>query len=331
MILDNLFGSVCQICGVKKFITIRYEDGTIVCTDCLYIESKDETHTNHHNSRQNWNKLVTPKTFDDYIGQDVIKKELKTMLAATKIHGIPVQHTLFSGSFGLGKTTIANIFAENVAPDNYAIITATSVKNEDDFPPQQVVVVDEIHTIQREEWLLGIMDRGNQTILGATTTAGSLSGPLRSRFVSLVLQPYTTLDLVTIITNAAKNLDYDCPSYLAEDVANRGKAVARISLFLFKRIYDRITLNNYNVNKQLLDSWFKEMDIDPYGLDNADRAYLNCLSDKPVGLQYLSAVTGMDKETVIEAIEPYLLVKGFIKRTPRGRILGDNKPIGIWK
>jgi len=322
----------CSRCGKNSSeVHLGKVDGQVYCEHCIPLilfgrEIPAQGKSNRAIS--SWNELVTPKTFDDYIGQEAIKKELRTMLAATEKHGIPVQHVLFSGSFGLGKTTIAKIFADSVGEND--IVTAVNVRSYDDFPHKPVVVVDEIHTIRDEEWLLGIMDRGNQTILGATTTAGSLSGPLRSRFVSLVLSPYTVEELQRIVIGAAKNLKYDCPDYVAEEIAKRGKTVARIALFLFKRVYDRITLNNGNVSPELLVEWFAEMKIDSDGLDNADRAYISCLSDKPIGLQNLSAMTGLDRITLEETIEPYLLTKGFVKRTPRGRVLGDRKALGVW-
>lgn len=318
----------CSKCGrnCNEVALFEPRKGEIVCEICLYptltkkeIKSSDGV--------KSWNTLVTPQTFNDYIGQEPIKKELKTMLAATKHHGIPVQHVLFSGSFGLGKTTIAKIFGNTIGDSQ--MVTAINLKDSDKLPKNQVVVIDEIHTIPDEEWLLGIMDSGSQTILGATTTAGSLSGPLRSRFVSLVLQPYVVDELKIMVTGAAKNLNYKCPDYVAEAVAKRGKTVARIALFLFKRVYDRIVINS-NVTPELLDEWFAEMKIDIDGLDNADRAYIGCLAEKPIGLQNLSAITGFDRITIEESIEPYLLTQGFVKRTPRGRILGDRKALGVW-
>lgn len=274
-----------------------------------------------------WNVVATPKTFEDYVGQDVIKKELTIMLGATKVHAIPVQHCLFSGSFGLGKTTIAKIFADMIAC-NWVIINAAELE---DVPPNDVVVIDEIHKLKDEESLLGIMDAGKQTILAATTTAGSLSGPLRSRFISLVLEPYTIEELKVMIYNTSNNLNFECPEYLAQAVAQRGKFVARIALFLFKRVYDRVVLTKEKITPETIDCWFASMGIDYNGLDNADRAYLSCLSDKPMGIQNLSALTGLDAVTLQETIEPYLLSKGYVKRTPRGRVKGEASGVKVWR
>lgn len=321
--------SWCASCIKER----RHQRKVVQRKRVVHSSTGEQTPKKHFTKKSghNWNKLVTPTGFGDFIGQETAKRELKTMLDASKIHGIPVQHCLFSGSFGLGKTTLAVIFAKEVAKnkEEWDIITAVSVKNEYHFPKEKVVVVDEIHTIRKEEWLLGIMDRGEQIILGATTTAGSLSGPLRSRFVSLVLKPYTVEELKVMVHGAAASLGYECPDYIAQEVAQRGKTVARTALFLFKRVYDRVVLSNF-VNEDILGTWFKDMDIDPDGLDNADRAYLHCLSDKPVGIQNLSAMTGLDTTTLQETIEPYLLTRGFIQRTPRGRMLGDRKPKEIW-
>lgn len=313
----------CSLCGKNCNQVALFKVGKVLyCESCLFPKPKKNVTV-----VTSWNELITPKTFDAFIGQEVIKKELKTMLAATERHGIPVQHILFSGNFGLGKTTIAKIFANTIGEND--VVTAMNIKSYDTFPKKPVVVVDEIHTILDEEWLLEVMDKGGQTILGATTTAGHLSGPLRSRFVSLVLQPYTEEELEIIVAGAARNLKYDCPDYVAKEVAMRGKTIARVALFLFKRIYDRITLSD-EVTPELLAKWFEEMEIDVDGLDNADRAYINCLSDKPIGLQNLSAMTGFDRITLEETVEPFLLTKGFVKRTPRGRTLGDKKALGIW-
>lgn len=315
----------CDKCGEPYTKVALYHKGNkIFCWKCWNEDDPPPKET--VKKVEGWNELITPKNFNGFIGQEVIKRELDTMLAATKIHTIPVQHVLFSGSFGLGKTTIANIFANAIGNNTFVLAPNVRIN---DFPKTPVVVVDEIHSIADEEGLLGIMDRSGQTILGATTSAGSLSGPLRSRFISLVLQPYTEEELSIIVKNAAKNLKYDCPDYVAIEVARRGKAVARTTLFLFKRIYDRAILKG-EISPKILGKWFKEMKIDHDGLDNADRAYLSCLSDKPVGLQNLSAMTGMDRITIEETVEPYLLTKGFVKRTARGRILGDRTPLNIW-
>jgi Holliday junction DNA helicase RuvB len=276
-----------------------------------------------------WQNLVTPTDFKHFIGQEHVKRELETMLEATAKHHIPIQHCLFSGSFGLGKTTIAKIFASQIG--DYAILAADEKMLLSDLPKTKVVILDEIHILGTAEWLLSHMDNGNQTIFGTTTTAGTLSAPLRSRFVSLVLEPYSTADLEHIVRGVATNLKYDCPDFITHAVAQRGKAVARTAIILFKRIYDRVTITNGHITPLLLSNWFDEMQIDGDGLDNSDRAYLAALSSKPVGMQYLQSMTGMDRVTLEESVEPFLLTHGFVKRTPRGRVLGDKVVSTVWK
>jgi Holliday junction DNA helicase RuvB len=129
----------------------------------------------------------------------------------------------------------------------------------------------------------------------------------------------------------ATNLKYDCPDFITHAVAQRGKAVARTAIILFKRIYDRVTVTNGHITPLLLSNWFDEMQIDGDGLDNSDRAYLAALSSKPVGMQYLQSMTGMDRVTLEESVEPFLLTHGFVKRTPRGRVLGDKVVSTVWK
>jgi holliday junction DNA helicase RuvB len=322
----TVWPSVCKGCNKvpTKMTSVINVDGNLYCHYCEHIKVQDLP-----KKVINWNEFISPTCFDTFIGQESIKNELVTMLLATKVHNIPIQHCLFSGSFGLGKTTLAKIFASYVG--DYSLVVASNLSGKDDLPDTSIVIIDEIHTLSNEEWLLNVMDRGGQTILGATTTAGSLSGPLRSRFIGLTLQPYTSEELARMVKGAANNLKYDCPDFVANEVGKRGKTVARIALFLFKRIYDRITLNNYSISPEKLQDIFVEMRIDEDGLDNADRAYLSCLSDKPIGLQNIGAVTGFDRITIEETIEPYLLTRGFVKRTARGRILGDKKALGVWE
>jgi len=329
-IWETFFNAVelnCDKCGSHNDV-LHPIDGKFLCTRCIYkLKSQQPKEKEKKKEKANWNHIISPKMIDDFIGQDFIKEELDTMLKAQKLHHMTIPHCLFSGGFGLGKTTIATLFAQNIDRD-YKYIVAHNVNNISDFPDGKVIIVDEIHTIRDEEWLLGIMDREERTILGATTRAGDLSPPLRSRFISLVLQPYTVPELKQIVYGACRNIKFTCPDYALVGIAQRSKQVARNSLILLKRVYDRAIL--YGLTKEHLDKWFKEMEIDEDGLDNADRAYLHCLSDKPIGIQNLSSMTGLDVVTLQETIEPYLLKQGYVIRTPRGRIKGHKQHLTIW-
>ena len=324
--LAGLFWDTCNKCGTSRGIE-RYmcADGKVRCFCFEHApkqEKKQET-----KPKNSWNTAISPTSFDDYIGQEPVKEELETMLAASKKTGIPVQHVLFSGGFGLGKTTLAKIFAQQLG--KYELIVGANA-SPSTLPSAPILIIDEIHTVSQEEWLLHVMDSGQRIILGTTTTAGSLSGPLRSRFVSFVLQPYEVDELADMVWNASSRIGRMCNYDLAFEVAKRSKTVARTSLQLYKRIFDRIVLSTNPTIEQVQD-WFIEMQIDEDGLDNADRAYLNCLDTvRPVGLQYISSVTGFDKTTIEETIEPYLLRQRYVIRTPRGRIKGNKEPMQLW-
>lgn len=311
----NYYSSCCNQCGNKE--DIYAVGGEFTCYNCL-------TKTEHKKS--NWFNTVTPQNLKEFIGQDHIKEELNTMIKASKVHNIPVQSCLFSGNFGLGKSSLARIFASMIG--EYEFVIASSIKELEDLPNSKCVIVDETHTIKNEEILLHAMDRGEQTILGATTNSGNLSGPLRSRFVTFTLKPYSVNELKQIVCNVSNNLNYKCPEYMAIAVAQRSKSVARTAILLFKRIYDRVILNKGETTNKQVDNWFNDMKIDANGLDDADRMYLNCLNDtRPVGLQNIAAMSGIDTVTITDVIEPFLLTSKFIRRSPRGRLLGDCKPI----
>jgi Holliday junction DNA helicase RuvB len=314
----DFFDIKCERCKSKG--TLYTYNGLLLCSKCLTPEQKQVKKEEQKKGNNNWNHVVTPRLIDDFIGQAFIKDELNTMIKAQKIHNMTIPHCLFSGGFGLGKTTIATLFARIIDPQ-YKYVIAHNMNSVKDFPSSNVVIVDEIHTLRDEEWLLAIMDKEERTILGATTRAGDLSPPLRSRFISLVLQPYTVPELKEIVFGACRNINFTCPDYAQIAIAQRSKQVARNSLILLKRIYDRAIL--YGLSKEKLQNWFKEMEIDEDGLDNADRAYIHCLSNNPIGIQNISAMTGLDVVTLQEVVEPYLLIRGFVRRTPRGRILGS--------
>ena len=330
----GFFVSHCNDCGISsKKSPILHTYGPHAGTYCPSCWSEREKADNKiledtsSKKEHSWNELITPTSFGTFIGQEIIKNELNLMLEATQKHKMPMQHVLFSGSFGLGKTTLAKIFASSITND-WSLVVAANV-NDNNFPENRVVIVDEIHTLKDEEWLLSKMDSSSQIIIGATTTAGKLSGPLRSRFLSLVLEPYRVEELATIVKGASKSLKYDCPDFLATEVAQRSKTVARVALGLFKRVYDRSAIMG-KPNEKNLKEWFASMGIDTDGLDNSDRAYLNCLSEKPVGIQYITAMTGLDRLTLEETIEPYLLHRGYVIRTPRGRMKGKKEAVNVW-
>lgn len=308
----------CKYCGRAANIPVL--SGGFGCRYC-YRQGKFETIYDtrikfKETDISNWNMIISPKTLEKFVGQEKIKSELRTIIAANKIHKIQIPHLLFSSSMGLGKTTLANIFASMITND-YVLTNALDL-NSSVIPSNKVIIIDEIHMMKKTERLLTLMDRGSQIIIGCTTMAGKLSAPFLSRFTSLVLEPYSITELTSILLTLATKIKINLPENVAIEVAKRSKQTARIALFLFRRIYDRYVITNgWDIKK-----WFSELGIDDIGLDVVDRHYLGVLSkDKPLGLQYISAATGIDSITILEIIEPFLIRQGFVIRTEHGRLL----------
>jgi Holliday junction DNA helicase RuvB len=306
------FVKYCRVCG-KMLLGVK-DNKCSKCVDIVYTTPSNKTV--EIKQVNNWNTLVTPKTLDEFTGQEKIKKELKIILESHNKTGIPVSNILFSGSYGSGKTTLAKIFSSMLG--EYKFLNGDTLKSLEGI--SGLILIDEIHALKTEEFLLSEMDAGRVTVIGATTSSGTLSGALRSRFINFVLEPYGIPDLVSIIKNASSNINFKCPEDIAVEIASRSKLNARISLQLFKRVYDRL-ITGYSI------SWKEDFNIDNDGLDSTDHRYLSYLSDKPVGLQTICSLMGLDRVTVEETIEPYLLLKGYMIRTPRGRIINKNRGI----
>ena len=263
----------------------------------------------------NWNIAISPSNFEEYVGQNTTKQELQTMLKAQKIHHLNVPHCLFGGEFGLGKTTLAKIFASYI--EDYVLINSNEI-DFSNFPKAKVVILDEIQSLKNSSQLLTIMDTSEQIILGCTTTVGSLSAPLRSRFIHFNLDPYSVTDLIKMLENLSTRLKIDVPKFILQEISKRSKENARLSTLLFRRMYDNyIVYKGWNIKK-----FFEDSGIDSNGLDNIDKKYLAALNKiTPIGIQQLSAVTGIDKITILEIVEPFLLRHNYVSRTPKGRLL----------
>ncbi len=300
---------------------------------------------------------LRPKTLSEYIGQDKIKETLRIYIDAAKKRSDSLDHVLFYGPPGLGKTTIAGIIAEEMGV-NLKITSGPAIERPGDMAAilnglkdKDVLFVDEIHRLNRqveevlypamEDFAIDIMiGKGPSaksirlslprfTLIGATTRAGLLSAPLRDRFgVINHMEFYSVEDLSTIIINSASKLGVEIVPEAALELGRRSRGTPRIANRLLKRVRDfaevkydgRITLDVANTALDL-------MEVDKHGLDNLDRSILNIMIEKfrggPVGLDTLAAAIGEDAGTIEDVYEPYLLKNGFIMRTPKGRVVTD--------
>ncbi|MBQ9549687.1 MAG: Holliday junction branch migration DNA helicase RuvB [Lachnospiraceae bacterium] len=300
---------------------------------------------------------LRPKTLNEYIGQDKIKETLRIYIDAAKKRSDSLDHVLFYGPPGLGKTTIAGIIAEEMGV-NLKITSGPAIERPGDMAAilnglkdKDVLFVDEIHRLNRqveevlypamEDFAIDIMiGKGPSaksirlslprfTLIGATTRAGLLSAPLRDRFgVINHMEFYSVDDLSTIIINSAAKLKVEIVPEAALELGRRSRGTPRIANRLLKRVRDfaevkydgRITLDVANTALDL-------MEVDKHGLDNLDRNILNIMIEKfrggPVGLDTLAAAIGEDAGTIEDVYEPYLLKNGFIMRTPKGRVVTD--------
>ena len=300
---------------------------------------------------------LRPKTLNEYIGQDKIKETLRIYIDAAKKRSDSLDHVLFYGPPGLGKTTIAGIIAEEMGV-NLKITSGPAIERPGDMAAilnglkdKDVLFVDEIHRLNRqveevlypamEDFAIDIMiGKGPSaksirlslprfTLIGATTRAGLLSAPLRDRFgVINHMEFYSVEDLSTIIINSAAKLKVEIVPEAALELGRRSRGTPRIANRLLKRVRDfaevkydgRITLDVANTALDL-------MEVDKHGLDNLDRNILNIMIEKfrggPVGLDTLAAAIGEDSGTIEDVYEPYLLKNGFIMRTPKGRVVTD--------
>jgi Holliday junction DNA helicase RuvB len=298
---------------------------------------------------------LRPQSFDDYIGQERLKKNLKLAIKASKKRGEPMDHVLLYGPPGLGKTTMATVIANEMgvgirvtagpaierAGDLASILT--NLKDGD------ILFIDEIHRLGRaveevlysamEDFKLDIvigkgpaarsirLDLPKFTVIGATTRTGSLTAPLRDRFGHLYrLEFYTPDEVSKIITRAAKILESKINPESAQLLSTRARLTPRIANRLLKRVRDYADVNGDGIIDTVMTTKALElMEIDELGLDPADRNMLRLIlenyGDKAIGLNTIAALTGDETTTIEDYYEPYLLQIGFIERTPRGRVV----------
>lgn len=297
-------------------------------------------------------KALRPLTLNSFAGQPVIVEQLEIFIEAAKKRGETLDHVLLSGPPGLGKTTLANIIANEMEGP----FTSTSGPLLQDatalapllvsLEPGAVLFIDEIHRIpiQVEEILYSAMEDGMLdvmvgelekktlriqlspfTLIGATTRSGNLSAPLRDRFgMTFRFEYYQLADLTTVVFNAAEKLGMEVNHASAQLIAQRSRGTPRIALRLLRRVRDVLETKNYSgLDVEHITRALELLRINDKGLSTQDLNYLRTLVDAfsggPVGLNTLSAALSEDSGTLEDTIEPYLLQEGYIQRTPRGR------------
>ena len=316
----------------------------IITTENLEEDVKIESH-------------LRPRLLDDYIGQEKAKEILKVYITAAKERGEALDHVLFYGPPGLGKTTLAGIIA-NEMHVNIKITSGPAIEKPgemaailNNLQEGDVLFVDEIHRLNRqveevlypamEDYAIDIMigkgasarsirlDLPKFTLVGATTRVGMLTAPLRDRFgVIHRLEFYTVEELKRIIARSAKVLDVGIDDAGATALARRSRGTPRLANRLLKRVIDfaQVKYDGY-ITEDVANYALDLLDVDKCGLDQTDRNLLMTIIERfdggPVGLDTLAASLSEDSGTIEDVYEPYLLKNGFIQRTPRGRIVTD--------
>ena len=302
-------------------------------------------------------RAIRPKMLSDYTGQPHVREQMEIFIQAARNREDALDHLLIFGPPGLGKTTLANIVANEMgvnikttsgpvlekAGDLAALLT--------NLEKNDVLFIDEIHRLSpvveeilypaMEDYQLDIMigegpaarsiklDLPPFTLVGATTRAGSLTSPLRDRFgIVQRLEFYNVKDLTTIIQRSASYLNLDMDEEGAQEVARRSRGTPRIANRLLRRVRDYAEIKaDGQVHADVAAKALDMLDVDKEGFDYMDRKLLTAIIDKfdggPVGLDNLAAAIGEEKETIEDVIEPFLIQQGFLQRTPRGRIVSQ--------
>ena len=298
---------------------------------------------------------LSPQSLDEYIGQTKVKENMKIYIEAGKKRVEPLDHCLFYGPPGLGKTTIANIIA-NEMHSNIKITSGPAIEKPGDLAAIlttlsefDVLFIDEIHRLSKnveeilypalEDFTLDIVigtgpsaksiriDLPKFTLIGATTKAGSLTTPLRDRFgIIHKLELYSPEDLQVIVKRSARILGVEIDDESAMEIARRSRGTPRIANRLLKRVRDyAAVLGDGEITLKIAKHALNQLEIDELGLDEVDRRMLEVMitqyQGRPVGIETIAVSLGEEIDTIEDVYEPYLIQIGFISRTPRGRIV----------
>jgi len=320
---------------------IHQDENRIVTTS---FRTEDRAIENH----------LRPKTLKEYIGQQKVKEKLEVFIHAAKMRKESLDHVLLYGPPGLGKTTLSAIIANELGV-NFRVTSGPAIERPGDLAAiltnlseNDVLFIDEIHRLNRsveeilypamEDYALDIiigkgpnarsirLDLSRFTLIGATTRAGLLTSPLRDRFgVICRLEIYDEKDLLSIILRSSSILGVEIEEEAALEIAKRSRGTPRVANRLLKRVRDFAQVKgDGKISKEIAEEALNLLEVDRYGLDNVDRNILSTIIQKfnggPVGIETLAAATGEEKSTIEDVYEPFLLQRGFIQRTPKGRI-----------
>lgn len=299
-------------------------------------------------------RAIRPKLLADYVGQPQVRSQMDIFIQAAKLRRDALDHLLIFGPPGLGKTTLANIVANEMGVNIRTTSGPVLEKAGDlaamltNLEPHDVLFIDEIHRLSpaieevlypaMEDYQLDIMigegpaarsiklDLPPFTLVGATTRAGSLTSPLRDRFgIVQRLEFYSVDDLTSIVSRSANCLNLNLSSEGAFEIARRSRGTPRIANRLLRRVRDFADVrNNGVISSEIAKQALTMLDVDSEGFDFMDRKLLSAVIERfdggPVGLDNLAAAIGEERDTIEDVLEPYLIQQGFLQRTPRGRI-----------
>lgn len=308
-------------------------------------------------AEKDFENALRPLTFDDFTGQKKVVENLQVFVEAAKYRGEPLDHTLLHGPPGLGKTTLSNIIANELG-SGFKVTSGPVLDKPGDLAgiltslePHDVLFIDEIHRLNPvvEEYLYSAMedyridimiDKGPSarsiqidlnpfTLVGATTRSGLLTAPLRARFgINLHLEYYDTETLTRIVKRSAMLMRVPIEDSAAVGIASRSRGTPRIANAILRRVRDFAQVKGTGrIDSAIAELSLSALNIDQYGLDEIDNKILLTIIDKfrggPVGLSTIATAIGEDTGTLEEVYEPFLIMEGFIKRTPRGRMVTE--------